>query len=510
MADIAQQIKQARDAGYSDAEISDFVSRNNTVLAPKIKAATAAGYQPSEILGHLSGMPKPAAKPYDTRSRGAKMKGETDPNALGNGFMGTLASDVAGAPEGIFNLIRHPVDSAVAIGKSALSLPGDLYTDVSEGNWGKLAARTLELGMGARTGTARTVGTVAKDAVEGATDALKRAPASRTGQAIGAVVGGKVGHAAGWEGAVAGAGAGAAVGGKLPAMGDAIQAGINRVKLRAQQRNNPAPTGETFGPPRVPPVVGGHPSPAWQSMPERTPGWNESLDVSPVPAWELPSGRVPGMPQLPRGADIPRSRPAPAWQSMPDRTPGWDNPVEVAPVPAKKLPSGRTPGKPIKSESVSAAGELPSTWTDPATGEVYVRGAGGNWKGGKPSTPSVEPPSPPARKPPFTGNAEVRETTARNISLAKAMHQGQMTPEMAQLMEGPHWKQLAEGMGLKVPNAESVKAIVAELQRLYGDTPAVASNPKAYAQAVALRDEAQSSGTIPKPSPRGRIKPPSK
>ncbi len=480
MADIAKQIEQARIAGYSDAEISDFVSRNNALLAPKIKEASAAGYQPSEILGHLAATPKPTPKPYDIR-RGAKMKGETDPNALGNGFMGTLATDMANAPESAFNLIRHPIDSAVAIGKTALSLPGDLYQDVSQGNWGKLGARALEFGIGGGTKPIRAAGTAVKDAAEGAAESLKTAPVSSTGKAIGRAGGTALGYKVlGYPGALAGGEIGATVGGKYASMGDAIQAGINRVKLRAQQRNNPAPTGETFGPSRVPPVAD-RTAPAWQDIPDRVPGGDNTVEVAPVPATKTPSGRVPGTGQpAPKKTPIP-TRQTPAWRSLPDRAPGGEPPVDVTPVPATQLPSGRVPGKPIKRAS---AIEPPAQSVDTAAE------------------------APAASSPPFEGNAAVRETTARNISMAKAMHQASMTPEMAGLMEGSHWKQLAEGMGLKVPNAESVKSIVAELKRLHDETPAVASNPKAYANAVGLRDAMEESGTIPKPSPRGKIKPP--
>lgn len=390
--------------------------------------------------GELRVVSSEPLKKYDAKTRGAKMKGEPNPDPFGDGFMGTLATDMAAVgsiPYRVLDsvtggqvwgqdpgeLVGGAVSGAV---NSVLSLPKDLYTDVSQGKWGKLGARAMELGIGGRSPQGRAAGVVARDAAEGAGEAFARSPK--------------------WKG-------------KIATTPDAIQEAIARVKLRAQQRSNPAPTDVTYGAPRyVDTLPNSRNAPAWQYMAERTPGWDAAPDASSVPAWQLPSGRVPGMPQLPRGPDPIPPRAAPAWQSLPERTSGWDNPVEVTPVPATKLPSGRVPGKPMNRAS---AIEAPAQVADTAAVAAEV---------------------PAPSKPPFAGSAAVRETTARNISLAKAMHQGQMTVEMAQAMEGPHWKQLAEGMGLKVPNAESVKAIVSELKRLYAESS--------------------------QPSPRGRITPP--
>lgn len=62
---ISGQIEQARKSGYSDQEITSYLSQKHADLAPKIKQATDAGYQPAEVLNYL-GQQKPAQQQENT------------------------------------------------------------------------------------------------------------------------------------------------------------------------------------------------------------------------------------------------------------------------------------------------------------------------------------------------------------------------------------------------------------------------------------------------------------
>ena len=66
MADFSGQIEQARKAGYSDAEIANFLKQKE----PKVAKALESGYQPQEVLAYLTRAPAtppgqiPGAGPY--------------------------------------------------------------------------------------------------------------------------------------------------------------------------------------------------------------------------------------------------------------------------------------------------------------------------------------------------------------------------------------------------------------------------------------------------------------
>ena len=53
---MALDIEKARQAGYSDAEIVDFLGKDSTL---DINKARQAGYKDSELLQHLSSPPAP-------------------------------------------------------------------------------------------------------------------------------------------------------------------------------------------------------------------------------------------------------------------------------------------------------------------------------------------------------------------------------------------------------------------------------------------------------------------
>lgn len=55
MADtINAKIAQAREAGYSDVEILDFLSSNGTINPQQAKTALSNGYQPGEVLAYAA------------------------------------------------------------------------------------------------------------------------------------------------------------------------------------------------------------------------------------------------------------------------------------------------------------------------------------------------------------------------------------------------------------------------------------------------------------------------
>lgn len=78
-------------------------------------------------------------------STGLRLKGT--PAELPNTFMGTLTGDLAGVPGAAFHALAHPLEALSGIASGLVHLPQDLYTDVSQGNFGKLGARAAELGM---------------------------------------------------------------------------------------------------------------------------------------------------------------------------------------------------------------------------------------------------------------------------------------------------------------------------------------------------------------------------
>jgi hypothetical protein len=64
MPDVGAQIAQARQAGYSDADIADYLAKDPT-LGPKVAQAKAVGYGASEIVDHLATPPANAPAPRE-------------------------------------------------------------------------------------------------------------------------------------------------------------------------------------------------------------------------------------------------------------------------------------------------------------------------------------------------------------------------------------------------------------------------------------------------------------
>lgn len=113
MANVQDQIAQAKSAGYSDDDIAKHLSAMPE-YSSKFKQATNAGYKASDIISHLSS-PKslvdqipgnesitaPIQKPQE-ESFLSKLGGVAEaPLAVGSGMLGSIAGNLAGAYKGI-------------------------------------------------------------------------------------------------------------------------------------------------------------------------------------------------------------------------------------------------------------------------------------------------------------------------------------------------------------------------------------------------------------------------
>lgn len=88
MADIRDQVNQARRAGYSEKEIADFISASD----PRVKEAISEGYSPDEVMAFIA----PTPTTMEQVERGAGIVGRaTSPTAVG-----TTAGALMGIPGG--------------------------------------------------------------------------------------------------------------------------------------------------------------------------------------------------------------------------------------------------------------------------------------------------------------------------------------------------------------------------------------------------------------------------
>lgn len=92
MADFREQINQARRAGYSDADIADFLRQRD----PNVGKALESGYKPEEVLGYLA--PEPTLVEQTARQAAIAARG-AGPGALG-ATAGMLAGGAIGGPPG--------------------------------------------------------------------------------------------------------------------------------------------------------------------------------------------------------------------------------------------------------------------------------------------------------------------------------------------------------------------------------------------------------------------------
>ena len=112
MADFREQINQARRAGYSDAEIADFLKQRDS----NVNKALQSGYKPEEVLGYLA--PKPTMTEQVVRQTGIAARG-AGPVALGATAGATLGA-AAGAP---FAGVGAAPGAAIGALTGALAVP---------------------------------------------------------------------------------------------------------------------------------------------------------------------------------------------------------------------------------------------------------------------------------------------------------------------------------------------------------------------------------------------------
>lgn len=113
MSEYSAKIAQARSAGYSDAQIAQYLAADSAV-GQKIKTAKAAGYSDADIITHLGG---PAAKaPATPPSSG--IPGPRSPSLADWGQ--SLMSPVTGLIRGVANY----TDPAIIAATEALGIPG--------------------------------------------------------------------------------------------------------------------------------------------------------------------------------------------------------------------------------------------------------------------------------------------------------------------------------------------------------------------------------------------------
>jgi hypothetical protein len=91
----------------------------------------------------------------------------------------------------------------------------------------------------------------------------------------------------------------------------------------------------------------------------------------------------------------------------------------------------------------------------------------------KPVARTTETPAapPPASKPPFVNSSVARHVVARNITIAKMMKEAGIKSANVGKLNHSHWAEFAKANGFETPNANSVKQIISEMQRLEGMAP---------------------------------------
>ncbi|NBT32894.1 MAG: hypothetical protein EBT13_13615 [Rhodobacteraceae bacterium] len=110
MADVQGQIEQARKAGYSDAEIADFLKQKD----PKVAKALDSGYQPQEVLSYLTRSVTPSPPPPGMRRVGP---GDI-PTA--SGFIPVPEQEVPRSfMQRVTGTLAAPLDVALTLGSGA-------------------------------------------------------------------------------------------------------------------------------------------------------------------------------------------------------------------------------------------------------------------------------------------------------------------------------------------------------------------------------------------------------
>ena len=90
-------VEGARRAGYTDAEIADFLAGED---AFDTAAARAAGYTDAEIIGHLSGPSTPVKKPRTGLDKATQIAGVTTGALLPYATAAGVGALATGVPTG--------------------------------------------------------------------------------------------------------------------------------------------------------------------------------------------------------------------------------------------------------------------------------------------------------------------------------------------------------------------------------------------------------------------------
>lgn len=246
MPDRAQQIAQARRAGYSEAQIIEHLAAKD----PQVKQAVDAGYKPAEIIGHLSGYqggaarvgaptPQQKARADANRdiTRADEKRGGRRSRALADSYMFGTIDELAGAGAAIKTGARNLVgrgpgysagDAYRATVDEARNALAEYKQEDPAGYWantitGAVFNPTNAIGAGYIGGARTATGGVARAGTVGAL----------TGAAAGAGSGTDLQSRG--QNALMGAGIGAAT-------GAGFQLGANALAARAANaRANPSP-----------------------------------------------------------------------------------------------------------------------------------------------------------------------------------------------------------------------------------------------------------------------------
>ncbi len=411
---------------------------------------------------------------------GDRLKGT--PSGIPDNFMGTLAKDFAALPEGAWNAATHPIDTVKGALHQLLNLPGDVVTDISQGNWGKLGAKLTELAVPAlSTERGAAAAAEAGNAVKGAASAtgakvaevaanpvareLIGVASPRLKNALAAV--NRVKTAAEASAAEDAAAAPAATEAVTPGQLLARSAGQDWAKLSpedrgmleqvAKARQNAAaqPARPPMGPPQAPPEAAA----AEPAAPVQQTTLADLIkrEVQPAPVEEAPQPAIGGhdtTPAVSRGVPVrPPLRPAVA--APPE-------PAQVAPTvqPEPTAPPQAPPPMSMAQAEAAMMRKNPAP-IDPNEVRTLYDANG-------------------ERKSPQLRAAEIKGSNVlkKAARFADAFEAEGITAEDVRNMTGPERQQMTNGLiakgrleaGETVPN-ESIPNIIAELKKREKATP---------------------------------------
>jgi hypothetical protein len=134
---MAFDIEGARQAGYSDGEIADYLGKESGF---DVAGAQKAGYTPAEIVGHLSASrstPKPQEQPKTAGGAGAPVGTRTEP----------VYDPVSGAQIGTTEVADEPIAKGGAVADELANLRDSFFTGVDNT---RASIKTVNMGMVAK------------------------------------------------------------------------------------------------------------------------------------------------------------------------------------------------------------------------------------------------------------------------------------------------------------------------------------------------------------------------